>query len=254
MHTRRTLFYSGIAAAALFLWQAPAVLAQAGGSGSGGGRSGQSGQSGGQQTPRGTGSGQQGTPGGPQNLPGIPGQQGAPGQQSGTNAARPGGARLTNGDMTFVAGVLMDGRTDRKLADMAKHRAHNREVRRLAEQIVADQRRTQEDLDRLMTRLGIRTSLRDEAIAKQTVDKLARRDSTEFDRAFVHHLLVAQADQIKRFRGESRVGNAPALRDFAVKHLPPMEKRLEILRDLEKQLNPQGPSGEGQRLARPGRK
>ena len=65
------------------------------------------------------------------------------------------------------------------------------------------------------------------------VDKLAKLSGEAFDRAYLKTQQKSQERGLRAFEQESAEGTDAAVKDFALKTLPALKKRLEAIKNLD---------------------
>jgi putative membrane protein len=117
---------------------------------------------------------------------------------------------------------------------MALKRSHDRSVRQLAKQLIADHSKSSSEMTALVARNDMQAPpSRLMSAHQQELDMLSR--AGHFDREFLSAQEKAHADGIALFQQYSTTGGNADLRNFATKTLPVLQKHYDMVEQAENQ-------------------
>jgi putative membrane protein len=152
-----------------------------------------------------------------------------PGVQPG-RVARQAGRGPVN-DRLFAMAAAAGGLAELTTSNLALQRTENPEIRQLAQRMIADHTRANQELLSLAGARGIGVpatlDIKDQAAAD--VLNGLRRD--EFDRAYIRGQVASHMCAVALFEAESQRGGDPELRAFAAKTLPTLREHLQHARE-----------------------
>jgi len=140
-------------------------------------------------------------------------------------------------DQQFVQKASASDLAEINLGRLAEQRAANAAVKQFGQKLVQDHTKSSTELLRLADKHGLRPAQQMDQHHQQTMDKLTRLSGTEFDRAFVKHMLHDHQEGVQLFKTAAKECQQADLKSFAGKTLPVLEEHLRTVKQL---------SGEGQ--------
>lgn len=141
-----------------------------------------------------------------------------------TPAQRP--AATMNADQDFAKGAAESGMAEVELAKLAQQKSTNADVKALADRLVTDHSKANDELKTIATSKGIMLPMAADAKHKATYDRLSKLSGAAFDSAFMPEIVAAHKASVERFRRESQSGKDSELKTFAGKTLPTIESHL----------------------------
>jgi len=135
-------------------------------------------------------------------------------------------AATMNADQEFAKAAAGSGMAEVELAKLAQQKSTNAEVKALADRLVTDHMKANDELKSLAAAKGIMLPAMMDAKHKATHDSLAKLSGAAFDHAFMPEIVTAHKASVDRFRTESQTGKDPELKAFAAKTLPTIEAHL----------------------------
>ncbi len=125
------------------------------------------------------------------------------------------------------------------MGQLAQDKAASSDVKQFGQTLTTDHMKANAELKRIAQQQNIQlpsVPTKSGAIAGQKLQDLS---GAKFDEAFVHHQIADHKNDIEAFRREARSGSDPAMKAFAEKTLPVLEKHLRIAESLATQMQSQ---------------
>lgn len=146
-------------------------------------------------------------------------------------------ANLKSGDKSFVEKAAQSGNAEVIAAKLAQQKSSNPAVKSFAETMVKDHSAAAAKLSSIASKKGVTVSEDDTGKYKGDLDKLAKLEGADFDKAFASRVGVsAHKDAVSLFDKESRKGTDGDLKSFAGATLPTLRHHLEMAQALEKKV------------------
>jgi len=130
----------------------------------------------------------------------------------------------------FVMAAAAGGLAEVTTGNLALQRTEDQEVRQLAQRLIDDHTRANQELMSLAGARGIGVPATLDIKDQATVDVLNGLRRDEFDRAFIRDQVAAHMCAVALFEAESQRGGDPELRAFAAKTLPTLREHLQHAR------------------------
>jgi putative membrane protein len=129
------------------------------------------------------------------------------------------------------------------LGRMAAKQASNPDVKKFAEQLVADHTKSSKEMLKIANKQGFRLAPRMDAKHQALATKLLSLKGGEFDRQFMKDQVMAHETAIRVFKAEASNGKDAELKAFAAKTLPHLEKHLKTAQEINNKLTGGGAGG-----------
>jgi putative membrane protein len=146
--------------------------------------------------------------------------------------AQPG---LTKQDREFVERAAHSGMAEIELGKLAQKSA-NPDVRRFADQMIADHTRADARLTAIAQAKGIELPATLDIDHRKLRDKLATEHDGNFNRDYAHAMVVDHDQAIKLFNTEADSGGDRQLQEFARNTLPTLHEHRNMAGDLAAKL------------------
>jgi putative membrane protein len=151
-------------------------------------------------------------------------------QQSGEQAP----AKLSSADRKFLMEAAQGGMLEVESGRLALEKASSKEVKDFAQQLVKDHTDANEKLMQIAQDKGIELPKKLDAKHKQKLDKLAKLEGAEFDRAYMSEMgHKDHKKDIQAFEKQARQGKDPELKVFAEETLPVLQKHLSMAQKVQ---------------------
>jgi putative membrane protein len=154
-------------------------------------------------------------------------------QQSSAQQPQPSQTEQLSGDQKFLAEAAQDGKAEIELAQLAASKASSPGVKRLAQKLVADHTKANQQLESLPQASQALQSAAVPAATGSTVDRLSQLSGKEFDQAFVEQVIQDHENAISRFKDAAASAQDPEVKQFASKTLPILEQHLQMAKSLQ---------------------
>ena len=139
-------------------------------------------------------------------------------------------------DRTFVMNTAQNGIAEVALTRMASQKAQNAEVKRLAQRLLADHTKVNNELKPIASAKNITLPTDVKPEHKEISDRLSKLTGAEFDREFLSVMVQSHEKSITAFQAEVNSGTDPEIKVFATKTLPTLQEHLRMARDLSGKL------------------
>jgi putative membrane protein len=141
-----------------------------------------------------------------------------------------------SGDQRFIAEAAQDGRSEVELGQLAASKASSPAVKKLAQKMVADHTKANQQLESLPQASQALQSATPPPQAGGTADRLSQLSGKEFDRAFVEQVIQDHENAISRFKEAAASAQDPDVKRFASQTLPTLEQHLQMAKSAQKAL------------------
>ena len=137
-------------------------------------------------------------------------------------------------DATFVKKATIGGMYEVALGEVIAPKAKNDDVKKFAERMVKDHTAANEDLKAIARAAGIEAPAKLDDKHQQKIDMFKTYKGTNLDQDYVKDMVKDHEEDVDLFTRASKEAKNPAIRDFATKTLPTLQKHLEMVRKLDK--------------------
>jgi putative membrane protein len=127
---------------------------------------------------------------------------------------------------------------DVRFSLLAQDKAGSDPIRNFAAAILADYTQASEDLKRAAWRENIALPANLAAKDQAAFERLTKLEAAEFDKNYMQEMARELTDDLQVYRREASRGNDEAMRSYALRMLPVLEKQLKEARTLLKKLAP----------------
>lgn len=138
-----------------------------------------------------------------------------------------------SGDQKFLAEAAQDGRAEMELGQLANSKASSPAVKRLAQKIVADHTKLNQQLESLPQASQALQSATVPEEERSAIDRLSQLSGKEFDQAFVEQVVQEHENAVSRFKEASATAQDPDVKQFASRALPGLEQHLQMAKSLQ---------------------
>ncbi len=144
---------------------------------------------------------------------------------------------VTGGDLAFMNDAGPGGLAEVELGRIAAERATSAEVKKFAQQMVADHSKAGEKLKKLAQQKKVPLPPEILPHAKQTKEKLAKLSRGEFDRAYVATMVEMHEKDVAAFEATAKNAVDADVKAFAAETVPTLKHHLQMIRDMAKTMN-----------------
>jgi putative membrane protein len=158
------------------------------------------------------------------------GQGGA--SQRADNPATQAAKSLSASDRKFVKEAAAGGMLEVQLGQLAQQKASSPEVRRMAQHIVEDHTRANEELMSIAKAKGVEVPVQLDGKHARQVKRLEKLSGEQFDRAYAKLMVSDHEKDVGLFKRQAENGSDPELKAFAAETLPKLQQHLAMARDV----------------------
>ena len=142
-------------------------------------------------------------------------------------------ATQNSSDSDFALEAAAGGMMEVELGKLAQNKAIAPKVMQLANMMVADHTKANNELKAIAATKSIKIpTLLDEQHQKD-YDKLSKMERKNFDKAYTEYMVKDHKDDIEKFKKEAKDGKDAALKNFAAKHVPILEHHLKMSQETQ---------------------
>lgn len=149
--------------------------------------------------------------------------------QPSTDTAITGGTSsvLSNDDREFAMKAAMGGMAEVAMAQVALQKASNADVKAFADRMNTDHSKGNSELTQLAQNKGLAMPAETDAEHKQGLEHLSSLSSTEFDKAYIQHMVADHEKTVADFQKASQSAQDPDLKSWAAQKLPTLQDHLK---------------------------
>jgi putative membrane protein len=146
--------------------------------------------------------------------------------------AWPAAAKVGVADRVFAMMAAEGGLAEVQLAKLAADRAASAEVKQLAQRLVQDHTKANQELMAIAENkdLSLPRALAD--THEEVVELFSELQGVQFDREFLRYQLMHHEKDVAGFAVQAQAGQDPELKAFAAKQLPILQEHLQKIRSL----------------------
>ncbi|MBP0613440.1 DUF4142 domain-containing protein [Chryseobacterium sp. cx-311] len=137
-----------------------------------------------------------------------------------------GTAQMNEQDRTFANDAAKGGMMEVMVGNLAAGKATNAKVKSLAEMMVRDHSKANDELKSWATGAAFTLPSAVDDNQKKEHDDLQARSGAEFDRAYADMMVRHHTETIEKFKQQASGGSDSSLKAFAEKTLPTLEHHL----------------------------
>jgi putative membrane protein len=166
---------------------------------------------------------------------GVAAQTGGNAEASNSSASASQSSKLSASDRTFVRKAAEGGLAEVEFGKLAAERASSQDVKQFGQRMVDDHTKANDQLKQVASEEGItlpdKLSAKDEA----TKSRLEKLSGAEFDRAYMHDMVMDHTKDVSEFRTEAKAGKDSSVKGFAQQTLPTLEDHLKQAKSIAPQ-------------------
>ena len=149
--------------------------------------------------------------------------------QEATDASK---TKVTAEDTQFMKDAAQSGMAEIKMGELASSNAESQQVKALAQKLVTDHSKVNEELKQLATKKSV---MLPDAVTEQQKTMLQHLSSlkgSEFDSAFKQHAVENHQKSVDKFKATSEKAKDADIKAFAAKTLPALQLHLALAKQL----------------------
>ncbi len=137
-------------------------------------------------------------------------------------------------DLVFAKKAAQGGIAEVQLGKLAEKKSSNSEIKSFGGKLVTDHNKINSELKGIVSKKGMEFPDQMADQHKEFYKILdEQEDDTEFDRAFIQHMVNDHKNDINSFAIEAKTGADKELRGFAKNALPVLNEHLQIAQEIE---------------------
>ena len=143
-------------------------------------------------------------------------------------AAAVGAQTVPAADREFMTKAASGGMAEVAMGKMAQTKSASDKVKQFGERMEADHSKANEELRRIADANGVELP---SALNRKTLSAIAamnKLSATEFDRAYMQHMVDDHKKDIAAFEKEAKLGKQTDVKSFAAETLPTLREHLQL--------------------------
>jgi putative membrane protein len=153
--------------------------------------------------------------------------------------------RVDVADEVFALMAADDGLAEVQLGKLAEGHAASPEVKQLAQRLVQDHTKANQELLAIAEKKEITLPKKVDDTQEHAVKLFSKLEGAEFDREFLRSQVMEHEKDVAAFSVQAKEGQDPDLKAFAAKQLPALQEHLQRARELVAQEHTTGTSRQG---------
>ncbi|PWU12750.1 MAG: DUF305 domain-containing protein [Terriglobia bacterium] len=145
-------------------------------------------------------------------------------------------AKRLTADSTFASNAMEGGMAEVELGRLAQQRAASDHVKQFGKRMVDDHSKANEELKTIATNKGITIPTTLNAKDQAAMDRLAKLNGAEFDRAYMDDMVRDHRTDVAEFQREADQGGDADIKAFASKTLPTLQDHLKMAQETQSKL------------------
>jgi len=138
-------------------------------------------------------------------------------------------------DADFVKAAASGGMHEVELGKLAADRAKDPGVKQFGQMMVTDHTKANEELKKVAKGGGFTIPDKLDEKQQKEIDRFKNLTGDAFDREYAKHMVKDHEEDLAEFTRASKEAKNPALKEFATKTLPTLQKHLEAAKKLNRQ-------------------
>ena len=135
-------------------------------------------------------------------------------------------------DQTFVEKAASAGMAEVAMGKLGQQMGKSEDVKKFAARMVEDHSKANMELMRLVMDLKITAPDKPLPEHEKHLKDLSGASATDFDKAYMHHMVMSHEDAVKLFTRASKEVKNEQLRAFATKTLPVVQEHLKMAKEI----------------------
>lgn len=136
----------------------------------------------------------------------------------------------------FAVKAANGGIMEIELARLAREKAQSNDVKEFAAMMIADHSKANDELKSIASQKNITLPSTLGKDGQEHVDELSKLSGTEFDKKYVDLMVDDHEEDVKLFQDAAKDADDPAVKAFAAKTLPTLQKHLERITTIDKNM------------------
>jgi len=145
--------------------------------------------------------------------------------------------QLSSKDFKFVKAAVQGGKMEVTLGQLATQNAQDPAVRDFGTKMVQDHQAANQELTQIIAQKGATVSDAPGWMDEKMISHLQGLKGTDFDKAYMKHMVSDHKDDIKEFQKEADNGDDADVKNFASKTLPTLQEHLRMAQETQAKLS-----------------
>lgn len=141
-------------------------------------------------------------------------------------------AQISPADRTFATKAAAGGEAEVVLGRLATEKAGSEQVRQFGQQMVTDHSQANQELQAIGKQQNLTLPTKPDAASTATEQRLQASSGTTFDSAYARDMVQDHQQDVADFQKEASSGQDPALKAFAQKYLPVLQRHLQMAQQI----------------------
>lgn len=137
-------------------------------------------------------------------------------------------SKISHRDRRFVENAVRSNMAEYELGKLAEQHASSPEVKQFAERMVSDHGKAGEALREVAQHNGITLPDKPKHSETREMGKLAKLTGTQFDRAYIDHMVKDHRKDVKEFQEQAQKAKDPEVKKIAEQMLPTLKEHLQM--------------------------
>lgn len=148
-------------------------------------------------------------------------------------AANENRGQLSSADYKFAVAATQANDSEVQLGQLAMQRATDPSVKQLAEHMVRDHSKVNQQLQQVLSQTGATVPTMTSSAENRELDRLQKLSGADFDKAYVEHVVKSHKRDIKEFEHAANNAQNADLKAFASNTLPGLQDHLKMAEDVK---------------------
>lgn len=140
--------------------------------------------------------------------------------------------QLSAADKKFVMDAAKGGLMEVELGKVAAEKGNSPDVKQFGQRMVDDHSKANDQLKSIAEQKGVTLPTDLDAKDKAMKDKLSGLSGDQFDKMYMHHMVMDHKKDVAEFKKESNSGKDNDVKNFASQTLPTLEDHLKQAQDV----------------------
>lgn len=141
---------------------------------------------------------------------------------------------LSAGDRKFLTSAMQGDMAEIQLGNLALQKTTNPEIKQLAQKIVDDHTKLDEQVKPIASQFGVPPPTQVPAKDQALMTKLQALSGTDFDKQYVKSMVMDHKEDDKEFKKEETSGKNQTVKDAATQGEPVIAEHLQMAEGLQK--------------------
>jgi putative membrane protein len=142
--------------------------------------------------------------------------------------------KMDSDESKFITEIASGGLMEVDIAKIAEGKAQSPAVKTLAEHMLKDHTKINEEVKELAAKKQITISSSMSDSNKETLEKIAKKNGADFDKEYVEQMVKVHKNDIDKFETAAKDSKDNEVKEWAQKTLPTLRHHLEMAEKLKK--------------------